>query len=167
MNCDRSAQVHAYHDDALAPSARGELEAHLDACPGCRALLADLRSLSNLISAAPLAAMSPETMTRLSNSGRTARDRGVLRITSWLTAAAAAILIGALLLIPDRNAAPNPIVATSTTSTGEAAWETIAVMPPMEIDENVPELIVLAQWMANDLSPNDLSPDDFSMGERQ
>lgn len=159
MSCERSAQVHAYHDDALAGSARVAIEAHLQECADCRALLADLRGLSNLIAAAPLAAMSPEAMVRLASSWRAARDRGVLRITSWLTAAAAAVLIAAPLLFQDGNAPSNPTIVTSTV---DASWEALAVMPPLETDDNVPDLIVLAQWMANDLSPG-----DFSVGERQ
>lgn len=126
------------------------LEAHLQECADCNQLLAELRGVSNLIAAAPLAPLSPQAMARLSGSWRAARDHGLLRITSWLTAAAAAVLIGALLLFPDRNPSTSPsFVATST---GEASWETVAVMPPLDADENVPELIVLATWMANDLS---------------
>ena len=102
MSCDRFAQVHAYHDDALAASDRAAIEAHIDACADCRAMLSDLRGLSNLFAAAPLAVMSPAAMARLSRNLRAARDQGILRITSWLTAAAAAVLIGALLLWPDR-----------------------------------------------------------------
>lgn len=161
MSCERSAQVHVYHDNALAASQRVALEAHLEECADCRELLADLHRLSNLIGSAPLAAMSPETMDRLSRSLHAARDRGVLRITSWLTAAAAAVLVGTLLLVPDRNGTPNPTVIANATA-NEPAWETVAVMPPLGADENVPEIIALATWMANDLSPN-----DFSTGERR
>ncbi len=161
MSCERSAQIHAYHDDALAAPARLAMESHLTDCADCRELLADLHGLSNLIRSAPLAAMSPEAMDRLARSLRAARDRGVLRITSWLTAAAAAVLVGTLLLVPDRNGIPNPTVIANATA-NEPAWETAAVMPPLGADENVPEIIALATWMANDLSPNDLSS-----GERQ
>jgi hypothetical protein len=159
MSCDRLALVHAYHDDALAPSARVALEAHLDECADCRELLRDLRGLSNLIAAAPLVSMSPEAMARLSQSWRAARDRGLLRISSWLTGAAAAVLVGALLLWPDRNGGVGPTVAT--VSAQAPAWETAAVMPPLESDENVPEVVTLATWMANDLSYSG------GVGERQ
>ena len=149
MSCDRFAQVHAYHDDALAPSDRVAIEAHLDECADCRALLADLRGLSNLFAAAPLAMLSPAAMARLSRNIRAARDQGILRITSWLTAAAAAVLVGALLLWPDRagNGGGNTIAAAPA----GPALEMVAVMPP-ESEEAVPEVVTLAQWMANDLS---------------
>ena len=156
MSCERFEQVHAYHDDALAAPERVAIEAHLESCAHCRALLADLRGLSNLIAAAPLTAMSPEAMERLSKSWRAARDRGLLRITSWLTAAAAAVLVGALLFVPERNGTGNPTIANSN-GTDASAWETAAVMPPLEVDESVPEIVALATWMANDLS----------LGERQ
>ncbi len=148
MTCDRAAQVHAYHDDALTASDRAALEAHLEGCADCRALLADLRGIAHLIASAPLTAMSPEAMARLSKTWHAARDRGILRITSWLTAAAAAVLIGTLLLFNDRAAPTNTSIATAS----EPAWETVAVMPPLNADENVPEIVALATWMANDLS---------------
>ena len=156
MSCERFGQVHAYHDDALAAAERVAIEAHLESCGDCRALLADLRGLSHLIAAAPLTAMSPEAMDRLSKSWRAARDRGLLRITSWLTAAAAAVLVGALLFVPERNTNGTQTIA-NVTPTDVTAWETAAVMPPLEVDESVPEIVALATWMANDLS----------LGERQ
>jgi predicted anti-sigma-YlaC factor YlaD len=151
MSCNRFAQVHAYHDDALAPSDRVAVEAHLEGCADCRALLSDLRGLSNLIAAAPLAALSPAAMARLSRSLRATRDQGILRITSWLTATAAAVLVGALLLWPDRAGSGGGNGGTMTIATNGPALETLAVMPP-ESEEAVPEVITLAQWMANDLS---------------
>lgn len=150
MSCDRSAKVHAYHDDALAAPERTAVEAHLQGCADCRALLAELRGLSGLIAAAPLAPLSPAAMARLSRSLKSVRDRGVLRIANWLTAAAAAVLVGALLLFPDGGTTPKQTVVA--TGGSDAAWETLAVMPPLDAEENVPEVIVLATWMANDLS---------------
>ena len=151
MSCDRFAQVHAYHDDALAVSERVAIEAHLEQCADCRALLSDLRGLSNLFAAAPLAVMSPATMARLSRNIRAARDQGILRITSWLTAAAAAVLVGALLLWPDRAGTGGVPTIASAAGNGGPALEMVAVMPP-ENEEVVPEVVTLAQWMANDLS---------------
>jgi anti-sigma factor RsiW len=155
MNCDRFAQVHAYHDDALAPSDRVALEAHLGDCADCRELLDELSGLSRLITSAPLVAMSPAARARLSQSWRAARDRGLLRISSYLSGAAAAVLVGALFLWPDRNGGAGPTVATASAA---PVWETAVVMPPADTEENAPE-VVLAQWMANDLS--------YAGGDRQ
>jgi anti-sigma factor RsiW len=148
MTCDRASQVHAYHDDALAPSERAALETHLGECAPCRELLADLRGLSNLFAAAPLMAMSPDVMARLNKGLRAARDRGVLRLTGWMTAVAASVLVGALLLFPESPTPNNTFIAAGEPT----AWETVAVVPPAEVDETVPEVVTLATWMANDLS---------------
>src|SRR5258705_130467 len=57
MSCEKTAQVHAYYDDELPRQQRGAVEAHLQECADCRALLAELHQVSNLIAAAPLAPM--------------------------------------------------------------------------------------------------------------
>lgn len=156
MTCERSTQVHAYHDGALPANEIVALEAHLADCADCRALLSDLRGLSRLIDVAPLAAISPETMTRIARNLRAARERGLLRISSWLTAAAAAVLMGALWFYPERNT-----VNTNGAATAQV-WQTLAVMPPAEAqDENPPE-VALAMWMANDLAVG-----ERQLGERQ
>ena len=69
---------------------------------------------------------------------------------SWLTAAAAAILVGALLL--DHPA--NTEIAHATT------WQTEAVMPPPEQPSTTGELVAVAQWMASDLAPGDATNSD-------
>ncbi|MHB8631195.1 MAG: anti-sigma factor family protein [Candidatus Limnocylindria bacterium] len=46
-------QLSAYLDEALAPSERGQVAAHLDGCVRCRAQLAELRATSRLIGALP------------------------------------------------------------------------------------------------------------------
>jgi hypothetical protein len=68
----------------------------------------------------------------------------MMRIAGWLTAAAAALLIGALLTAP--TPAENvPMKA--------GLWEAMAVMPPAETPgEANSDLVQVAQWMADDLS---------------
>src|SRR5438067_4937361 len=99
MSCDRVEQVHSYHDAELPLSQRGAFEAHLNECAECRELLNDLRRVSDLLAAAPLAELPPAAMTRFGQTWfAAAQDRGVMRIAGWLTSAAAGILIGALLI---------------------------------------------------------------------
>ena len=98
MSCDRSAEVHAYYDGEMPRQQRATFEAHLADCADCRQVLAELRKVSELIAAAPLAEMSPMALARLQQSWFAAKDRGVMRIAGWLTAVAASILIAALLL---------------------------------------------------------------------
>jgi len=146
MSCDRSAQVHAYHDGLLAAQERGALEAHLADCADCKQLLSDLRGVSRLFDVAPMAVASPEVMARIGRNLRVARDRGLLRITNWLTAAAAGVLVGALLFWPEQGGT-GPVNGTAQ------VWQEVAVMPPSadEVqDGNAPE-VALAMWMANDL----------------
>jgi anti-sigma factor RsiW len=166
MSCDRAAQVHAYHDRQLGPAAREAFELHLAECPACAALLAELRTISRLLGEAPLptsAGAQQQINERLYAAWHLAQQRGVLRISSWLTGAAAAVLIGALLLTPKGT--------TSNDNTGVIAqgppmlqqqqqqqqqaniWETTALMPPPErAGERPDEYVELAQWIATDLS---------------
>jgi hypothetical protein len=100
--------------------------------------------LSKLVSEAALVEMPAELVERVQRRWSAARDRSVLRLASWMTAAAAAVLIGAVLIrhMSWTDAAARP-----------AIWETVAVTPPVEVPEEVnPDLVVLAQWMADDLS---------------
>src|SRR4051812_5700628 len=101
MDCEKFAQVHAYHDGESDAGARAEFESHLAACADCAALLADLRGLTRLIADAPLAEMPTQLSSKLHGAWyQAAADRGALRTVSWLTGAAAALLIGALLMWP-------------------------------------------------------------------
>jgi anti-sigma factor RsiW len=146
MNCEKTEQVHAYYDGEMPLSRRGEFESHLQTCADCRALLSDLLQVSELIASAPLAEMPPLTMARLQNTWDAVRDRSVMRIASWLTAAAAAVLIGALLLWPGQRRDEGLRAATT--------WPA-AVMPPddsRDSDVASADLVGVAQWMANDLS---------------
>ena len=157
MSCDRAAQLHAYHDGELSPAERDAVEAHLRNCVDCAELLADLRRVSALVATAPMENLSPIALARLEKSFYAARDRGVLRVASWLTAAAAGVLFGTLLTWTEP--AGEPIATVIAPST----WQTVAVMPPPDDADDVPELVLVAQWMANDLSLADRS----NGGERQ
>jgi len=145
------AKVHALQDGELPISERAALDAHLHDCEACATLLSELRRMREQIASAPLAAMSPAAMARLQESWDPAwhavKDRGVMRIAGWLTAVAASVLIGSLLLW--NHAGDDRRIASST------VWQSAAVMPPVETaqrDDSSAELVVVAQWMANDLS---------------
>jgi anti-sigma factor RsiW len=147
MMCDQSTQVHRYHDGYLTAQGREDVEAHLRDCPECAALLADLRRLSSLIAAAPRAQLPAEALARLRESRFVVRDRGVLRIATWLTAAAASIVLATLLIKPTEQ-----VERDSTASASAAVWQTRAVMSPDEVgDSGSGDLVVMAQWMADEL----------------
>ena len=114
-------------------------------CAECAALLAELRGLSRVLVAAPRAELPAGGVERIVQSRQRVRDRGVLRIATWLTAAAASIVLATLLIQP----AQQPPVREATASA--ALWQTRAVMPPDEMDNSSTELLVLAQWMTDEL----------------
>ena len=144
MVCSAAIQVHRYHDGELSSADQKVVEAHLGGCVECRELLAELRRLSLLISGVSRADMPAEAVGRLQECWYVARERGVLRAASWLTAAAAAVLIGALLAWPTDRA---------EVGARPAIWGTIAVMPPVEVhDDTGSDLVVMAQWMVDELS---------------
>ncbi|MEP0841818.1 MAG: zf-HC2 domain-containing protein [Phycisphaerae bacterium] len=143
MSCNRSAEVHRYHDGELAAAQRAAVESHVDQCAECKALLSDLARLSALVAAAPRAALPEPALARLRESWRSSRERGVIRVAGWLTAAAAAILIAAVVSGPSHR----PESAGEPSFTG-----TLATLPPVETTED-DELMVMALWMADELSP--------------
>ena len=151
MSCERIEQVHAYYDGELALSQRREVEAHLNDCAECRELLAELRRVSALLTSAPLADLPADAMTRFQQSWfAAAQDRGVMRIAGWLTSAAAAILIGALLIRPTSRGGDDGL-----TSAFNPTLQAVAMSPPTDtriVDSDSTDLVDAAQWMVNDLT---------------
>jgi anti-sigma factor RsiW len=144
MTCEKAAEVHAYHDGELGPARGSALEAHLDQCADCRQLLDELRGLSRLFAYAELPAMPDGVLGRVEGVFRQASERAVLRIASWLTGVAAALLIGALLMWSSLRLEP---------ASRPAAVDTLVLAPATEPPgEPNSELIQVAQWMADDLS---------------
>jgi len=147
MTCEKASQVQAYYDNELDASRSEMLDAHLQQCAECSRLLNDLRALSWMISEAPRPEMRLQAASRFQGAWHAAHDRGMMRIAGWLTATAAALLVGALLTTPK----PQPSVPAKT-----GLWEAMAVMPPAEPQgEANSDLVQVAQWMADDLSLGD------------
>lgn len=147
MICEHAAQVHAYHDGGLASSEVAAMEMHLRDCAECRALLTDLRHVSQLVASAPMADMPADAMRRMQQTWWAAQDRGVRRIASWLTAAAAVVMLATTLWSPTDRAENNQSLMTS------AAWQTVALTPPTDTqDEPQDETLDAAQYIANDLA---------------
>src|SRR4051812_23588800 len=146
MSCQQSEKVQAWYDGELPPGHGGTIAEHVSQCAECAEMVAELTRVSELLRSAPRASMSADALKRLEQSWWAARDRGVLRFAEWLTAAAAAVLIGALLMFgsnDDRG---------MTGITHNDALE-VAVMPPSSArEDSAGETVALAEWMANDLS---------------
>ena len=145
MSCEKSSQVQAFYDGELPVLMRDDIDSHIRQCPDCAALLKDLQAMSAMLQGASLAPMPAATLKRVQQAWWANQDRGVLRLAEWMTAAAAAVLVGAMMLWPtmrdDNRSAP----ATPT-------WQVAAVMPPTQSREDVADVVELAQWMANDLA---------------
>jgi anti-sigma factor RsiW len=152
MACDRTAQVHAYHDGRLPAGDRAALESHFATCDECARLLADVRAVSKLVTSASLPPVSSATLARYRKAWNLARQRGILRIASWMTAAAAAVLVGSLTFWPAHDRSTTEIASAPSS----ANWEAVAIMPPPAADrsatDRADDLVELAQWMADDLS---------------
>ncbi|HEX8520747.1 MAG TPA: zf-HC2 domain-containing protein [Tepidisphaeraceae bacterium] len=149
MTCSRSSEIQAYYDGELSVEQRESVERHVRECGECAALLEDLPGLSNLLSTVPLSEMRSGAERRLYGAWNKTTDRGVLRIAGWLTAAAAAVLVGASL---NFNMTQRTNVATASHD-----WEAAALVPPVETahEENRSDVVVIAQWMADDLGVNE------------
>src|SRR4051812_27437271 len=160
MTCEHAHLVSAYHDGELPVGQRGSVEKHVAECDECRAMLAELRAISAMVSASALRNMPAGLIEHLEENVDAAnRDRGVLRIAGWLTTAAAAVLVLSLMLLPKiRGGATGPTVSMGDpASAGRTtlAWQTAALMPPTENHDDAAPEVELAQWMASDLSFGD------------
>lgn len=123
MRCQElRALLDAYVRGHVAPAEAAALEDHLTSCPACTALLEQLESLPDGVSALsrsvePEADLWPGIRSRLAPR----RGMGTARVTlpGWLLAAAAVLLIAvssgvtAMLMRPLRPSAPLPVAAIS------------------------------------------------------
>jgi anti-sigma factor RsiW len=157
MACERTKDVHQYYDGRMSPAERAAFERHLAHCPDCARLLHDLQALSRIVVSAAVSEISLTTIAHYRKAWELSRQRGVLRISSWLTAAAAALLLGTFIFLPREQTTSS--LAGAPTST----WEVNAIMPPpaRRAVERPDELIELAQWMADVLSENASTPGDI------
>ena len=149
--CPSVEQLGAYYDGELAVGQRAVVEAHLAECEGCRKVVSELSALSEIIARAPVAQMPSAAMARVNQTWSRANDRGVLKIAGWLTTAAAAVLVGAMLNMSGGRSGGGKIETAAVTQ--PPVWQTFAAMSPEQQNESSrSELVVLAQWMADDLS---------------
>ena len=155
MSCDRLAQVHAYHDGELSSVAeRSAVEAHVASCGPCAELLAELRSLSALLAEVPLPdAADAAPTSRYYGAFHKAQgqmQRGVLRLSGWMTAAAAVVIAVTLLRTPT----PLDTAGSQSALLPPPIWQQSSVMPAdeQEGERANGELVLVAQWMADDLT---------------
>lgn len=95
-----SASIGELADGTLAPAERARVEAHLDQCPSCRALLADLEAIRREARQLPRAEPPAALWTRIADGLRAQGVGGAGRKTGpssnrtrWLAAAAAVVVL--------------------------------------------------------------------------
>jgi anti-sigma factor RsiW len=128
----------AYLDDELAPAARREVEAHLAACPACRAELEEVAAARRAIRIMPVHATprplvgAPSPGARLSPEvvPRPARSR---RRALWAVAAAVAAAV-ALVLPRDPEVAPSlPSLADSHAARASITGDPLTQLAPIAV----------------------------------
>jgi len=150
MTCEQTAQIHRYHDGDLSPAEQASVRAHLTACADCPELLTDLQNISQMFATVDLPEMSNRAINRMQGAWwkaatAKAEDRSIRKLASWMTAAAAAVLV----FVPLASPTQRPQVEEQP-----GIWaDTLALIPPAEgIDTPSADLVQVAQWMANDVS---------------
>src|SRR5438046_2216956 len=154
--CERTQQVHAYHDGQMTLAERGSFESHLAQCDICGQELEQLRKISRLLVDAPLAQMRTEFAGQIIaawQNSRQSQERGLRRLAGWLTAAAAVVLVAAILQFGFMSSNQSNKPNLEVVSNSERDWDLAAVMPPSHVDDTgTADLVQVAQWMARDLS---------------
>jgi len=130
----------AYLDDELAPAARHEAEAHLAACPDCRAELDEVAAARRAIRIMPVhatprplvgaagGALLPATLTTGKLRPAPSRRRAV-----WAVAAVAAAAV-ALLLPRDPEVAPSlPSLADSHAARASITGDPLTQLAPIAV----------------------------------
>ena len=140
MSCSQTDNIGRYYDGELSPTERNAVEEHLRQCAECRRTLGELTSLSGLLRQATRVPAQPSALERWYSLGR-ANERAVLRITGWLTSAAAAVLLAVLLTWPSNDG----LVATNATVE-------MSLLTSQDLFEEPGSDTALAEWMANDLT---------------
>jgi anti-sigma factor RsiW len=135
INCQNSALVGRYFDDALTPVERAAFEAHLPLCAPCtedlRQLSAIRQALRNI--AAPTA--SREFIADLQSQWDHIPQLTVLRFVSRLTKVAAVVAVVAMGHLAYRAMAAPAAVQ----SAAPAGWERVAIVPDTSKETTVDE----------------------------
>ncbi len=147
MNCVFADKVEAYRDNELSPEQRAAFARHLGQCADCAREIEAFDALSQRLRATPRAAMPDDLVERIIERHQERGERGLRRITGWMSAAAAGVLVASLVGWPRES----PGIAAGSVEKVKN-WELVATNPSAPIAaEPQNELVQVAQWMADGL----------------
>lgn len=159
MQCNLE-QLHRYHDGELDGDASRDVETHLADCRECQKALEELQRLSSIVAMTIMPVVDPRRLTAISHAAwQSSNERGVRRLAGWITAAAAAVMLFAMVDFPSRQPGENGPLVQSTSITmvpfAGSDWEQAAVTPmgvaSLNAEEGNRDLVQFAQWMVTDL----------------
>lgn len=145
MSCEQHNLIQAYYDGQVAQDEALIAQLHLSRCAECRELYGSLKQVSAVVRDTPMRRPSEMTMARLNGSIALRQDRTVRRFTGWLTSAAAALVVGVMLLSPSGQTQPAAYGQAS-----DDAVVNLAMFHRSTSDE--PEVMLAARWITVDLS---------------
>ena len=119
MTCDRiKTELDDYLDDDIAPDARWELEAHLQYCGACRAILEQGQRLQQALSTYPVNGPAPGFFDRALEAARedakpAAPKRWTVRHMGALAAGMAVLVVGGLFMHNPELTSSDPVTGVS------------------------------------------------------
>lgn len=153
-SCSWTPRVHLWHDGELPQDQADQLQRHLTTCRACADELAWLKSSRAAWAALPAAAMSADWVSELETRMAWSLPRPLMRLSGWLTAAAAVLAVVSLW----------PMLASqpSVASTVESAALDAVVLTTWDVGTDEQQL---AQWHLINLMGQDAS-DSNSWSQR-
>ena len=132
MLCDWNEKLNALHDGELQGEARARAEAHVAGCAACASDMQRLVRTARFLKAARIPVMNPMALARLRERINGSRS---VRLASWLTAAAAVVLLACGAAFYSMQAQPlqhGPMVAVSSADESASVLNN-AVLPGSEL----------------------------------
>jgi anti-sigma factor RsiW len=143
MNCPNEQTLHRLHDRELPAAEANTLQAHVGKCERCEQALATYAAISEAVRGAPLPLPPAKVMGRWMRSPKLRRDESIRKMAGWLTTAAAAAILIAVINRQPADRPEGPALAVSP-------WEA-AMLTAGDTEANSVQ-VAAANWMAADLS---------------
>jgi len=144
--CKYIRRISAYFDNEVPPDERRFLERHLGECHACAQELERLGALRSFLQAAKTPELPPETLRRLHRACALAPARGLVRLATRLTLAAAAVLAISFGWLWQTDVARPPGPGS------DVLWQTMSATLEPEADAETSVESQVAMWVVDDLS---------------